>query len=72
MLAPATVEDHLTLGLEYKFNEDYWLSVNYMHAFLNTIKGPTAFGVGGATVTGSNASIAMEQDSLGATLSIRF
>lgn len=72
MLAPATVEDHLTLGAEYKFNEDFWLSVNYMHAFLNTIKGPTAFGVGGATVTGSNASIAMEQDSLGATLSIRF
>ena len=72
MLAPATVEDHLTLGAEYKFNEDYWLSVSYMHAFLNTIKGPTAFGQGGATVTGSNASIAMEQDSLGATLSIRF
>ena len=72
LLAPATVEHHLTLGAEYKFNEDYWLSVNYMHAFLNTIKGPTAFGVGGATVTGSNASIAMEQDTLGATLSIRF
>ena len=72
MLAPATVEKHLTLGAEYKFNEDYWLSVNYMHAFQNTIKGPTAFGVGGATVTGSNASIAMVQDSLGATLSIRF
>ena len=72
MLAPATVEDHLTLGVEYKFNEDFWLSINYMHAFLNTIKGPTAFGSGGAIVTGSNASIAMEQDSLGATLSIRF
>ena len=72
LMAPATVEDHLTLGIEYKFNEDYWLSVNYMHAFLKTIKGPTAFGVGGATVTGSNASIAMEQDTLGATLSIRF
>ena len=72
MLAPATVEQHLTLGVEYKFNEDYWLSVNYMHAFLNTIKGPTAFGQGGAIVTGSNASIAMYQDTLGATLSIRF
>ncbi|MDH5710883.1 MAG: outer membrane protein transport protein [Gammaproteobacteria bacterium] len=72
MLAPATIEKHITLGFEYKFNEDYWLSVNYMHAFLNTIKGPTAFGVGGATVTGSNASIAMYQDALGATLSIRF
>ena len=73
MLAPATVEHHLTLGAEYKFNEDYWLSVNYMHAFLNTIKGPTVFSpVSGAVVTGSNASIAMVQDTLGATLSIRF
>ena len=72
LLAPATVEDHLTMGAEYKFNDDYWLSVNYMHAFLNTIKGPTAFGVGGAKVTGSNASIAMKQDTIGATLGIRF
>lgn len=72
MLAPATPEWHLTLGAEYIFNQDYVLSVNYMHAFLNTIKGPTAFGPGGAVVTGSNASIAMEQDSLGATLAIKF
>ena len=72
MLAPATVEKHITLGAEYKFNEDYWLSVNYMHAFLNTIKGPTAFGSGGAPVVGTNAAISMYQDTLGATLSIRF
>lgn len=72
MLAPAVVEHHFTIGAEYKFTEDYWLSVNYMHAFLKTVKGPTAFGVGGATVEGSNASIAMEQDAVGATLSIRF
>lgn len=72
MLAPATPEKHITIGAEYNFNPDYTLSVNYMHAFLNTIKGPTAFGVGGAIVTGHNASIAMEQDSLGAALTIKF
>jgi len=72
MLAPATVEDHLTLGAEYKFNKDFWLSVSYVHAFLKTIKGPTVFPVGTAGITGSNAAIAMKQDSLGATLSIRF
>ncbi len=72
LLAPATVEKHFTIGAEYKFNKDYELSVNYMHAFRNTITGPTAFGVGGATVTGSNAAISMYQDTLGATLAIKF
>lgn len=72
MLAPATPEHHLTVGAEYIIDKDYTLSVNYMHAFLNTIKGPTAFAPGGATVDGSNAAIAMYQDSLGATLEIKF
>ena len=72
MLAPATPELHLTLGASYIFNEEYTLSVNYVHAFLNTIKGPTAFGPGGAIVEGSNASIAMKQNTLGATLAIKF
>lgn len=72
MLAPATVEHHITLGAEYIFSKDYVLAVNYMHAFLNTIEGPTAFGPGGATVTGANAAIGMYQDSFGATLDIKF
>lgn len=72
MLAPATPEHHLTLGGGYFFTEDVILDFNLMIAFLNTIKGPTAFGPGGAYVTGSNASIAMRQYSLGATLGIKF
>ncbi len=71
MLAPATPELHLTLGASYIFSEYYTLSVNYVHAFLNTIKGPTMFGPGGI-VDGSNASIAMSQNTLGATLAIKF
>ena len=72
MLAPATPEHHLTLGAGYAFNEDWRLDMNFMYAFNNTIKGPTAFGRGGAIVTGSNASIAMKQYSLGATLGVKF
>ncbi len=72
MLAPATPEHHLTLGGGYFFTEDVVLDYNLMIAFLNTIKGPTAFGPGGAPVTGSNASIAMGQYSIGATLGIKF
>ena len=72
MLAPATPEHHLTLGGGYFFTENVTLDANLMIAFLNTIKGPTAFGPGGAPVSGSNASIAMRQFSLGATLGIKF
>ena len=72
MLAPATPEHHLTFGGGYYFTEDVVLDANVMIAFLNTIKGPTAFGPGGAYVTGSNASIAMGQYSIGATLGIKF
>jgi long-chain fatty acid transport protein len=72
MLAPATPEHHLTFGGGYFFTEDVTLDANVMIAFINTIKGPTAFGPGGAPVSGTNASIAMGQYSIGATLGIKF
>lgn len=72
MLAPATPEHHLTFGGGYRINDEISLDANVMIAFLNTIKGPTAFGPGGSPVDGSNASIAMGQYSLGATLGIKF
>ncbi|MFK5948348.1 MAG: outer membrane protein transport protein [Methylococcales bacterium] len=72
MLAPATPELHATIGMSWVYNDTYEFSMNYMHAFLNTIKGPTVFGPGGAIVEGSNASIAMEQNSLGFGLAINF
>lgn len=72
MLAPATPEHHLTFGGGYFFTEDVTLDANVMIAFVNTIKGPTPFGPGGAQVEGSNASIAMGQYSFGATLGIKF
>jgi long-chain fatty acid transport protein len=74
MLAPATPEHHLTFGGGYLFTENVSLDANVMIAFINTIKGPTAFSpTGGPVAPGStNASIAMGQYSLGATLGIKF
>jgi long-chain fatty acid transport protein len=72
MLAPATPEHHLTLGGGYNFTENMILDVNLMIAFLETIKGPTAFGPGGANVTGTNASIAMGQYGIGAMFGMKF
>ena len=44
MLAPATVEHHATLGISYRPSKTIEWSLNAMHAFENTIKGPSAFG----------------------------
>lgn len=71
-LAPATPEHHLTLGAGYKIAEGWDLDMNFVYAFNNTIKGPTRYGIGGAVVTGANASISMRQITLGATLGIKF
>jgi len=65
MLAPATVEQHATLGISYRPSKSIEWSMNYMHAFKNTIKGPTAFGPTGAPVVGSNGAISMQIDSVG-------
>jgi len=72
MLAPATPEHHFTVGAGWALATDWQLDFNFMYALNNTIKGPTAFGQGGAIVEGSNASIAMKQYSLGASLGIKF
>ncbi len=61
-LAPATVEDHLTLGLTWALSPTRELTFSYMHAFENTINGrnsiPPNFG-------GGEANIKMYQDSFG-------
>ncbi|WP_037376046.1 OmpP1/FadL family transporter, partial [Sedimenticola selenatireducens] len=62
MLAPATVEDHLTLGATWVLDNGSELTFSYMHAFENSVKGsgsiPAAFGSG-------EADLKMYQDSIG-------
>ena len=74
LLAPATVEHHITGGATYNWNKDIELSFSVVYAPKETITGPTAFppppGVG--VVEGSNAAITMEQLSLGAALGWKF
>lgn len=74
-LAPATVEKHITLGATWTLENKDELSVGFMHAFKNTIKGPTPFpplAAGGAPVDGSNASISMSQTSLSIAYGLKF
>jgi long-chain fatty acid transport protein len=62
ILAPAVVQDHLTLGLTWKPNPTGELSVAYTHGFRKTIDGsnsiPPSFG-------GGNANIRLEENLLG-------
>jgi len=74
MLAPATVKKHITLGLSYRPNPSMEWSVNYMHAFKETIKGPTNFPPpenGGQPVIGSNAAISMYINSIGVSFAFK-
>lgn len=71
LLAPATVEWHLTLGASYRPSPNIEWSFNYMHAFENTIKGPTAFGPTGSPVVGENAALSMKQNSLGVSFAFK-
>jgi len=74
MLAPAVVENHLTFGASYQINPSMELSVSYVHAFENTVTGQSPFQPLGADPANpvDNASLVMEQNSVGATLGITF
>jgi long-chain fatty acid transport protein len=62
VLAPATVEDHLTLGATWTLKNKQEITFHYMHAFEKKIKGsnsvPAGFG-------GGEADIKMYQDAFG-------
>ena len=62
ILAPGVVENHLTLGATKTLANGAELTVMYMHAFENTVKGsgsisPTLFGGGEADITMSQNAI---------------
>ena len=74
MLAPATPEHHLTLGVGYEINETFVVDGSFVYAFSNKITGPTTFPPGNTVgAPGStNASLDMVQLSIGGALGIRF
>jgi len=67
-LAPATVQHHVTFGASYRPNRNIEWSANFMHAFKNTIKGPSAFGPTGDPTVDANVNsvaISMQQTAVG-------
>jgi long-chain fatty acid transport protein len=69
ILAPAVVEDHLTVGGTYTLPNGSQLSFYYFHAFENKVRGknsiPAAFG-------GGEADIKMSQDAMGLSYGFNF
>ena len=64
VLAPAVVEDHATLGFEYKLNDKSSLIGSYVHTFDNTVK---------ADITQQQAfDLNMGQDAIGIGYSKKF
>ena len=56
-LTPAVVEDHLSLGFEYKLSKNSALTGSYTHTFSNEVKGDVALG--------QQFDISMDQDAAG-------
>lgn len=73
VLAPATVEDHLTLGVDWKLSNNSNVTVQYMHAFENEIKGTLVPGSIIPRPTGAAvADLKMKQDSIGVAYTKKF
>ena len=58
IIAPGVVKDHATLGVTYLTNAGDELTVSYMHAFENSVSGPSL-------VFGGTETIKMYQNSIG-------
>lgn len=69
ILAPATVEDHLTLGATWRLASGGEVTFAYMHAFEETVKGSGSIPVGFA---GGNANLKMYEDSFGVSYGVKF
>ena len=71
LLAPAVVENHLTLGLTRKLDTNSEITVHYMHAFNKEVTGVAA----GASATDGTAAVSalkMNQNEIGVQYSWKF
>jgi long-chain fatty acid transport protein len=72
IIAPGVVEKHLTLGLTYRTSGGDELTLAYMHAFSNTVTGPSAITTFAGGANFGTESLKMHQDSFGISWGWKF
>lgn len=65
ILAPGVIEDHVALGFTYKRKSGGELTMYYMHAFENSVTGPSLLSNFTAPASSGNETIKMYQNSFG-------
>lgn len=68
LLAPASVEHHVTMGATYQIDADTEINVSYIHAFKNEQAGPTYISDDGSNY----GRLQMSQDALGGSFSMKY
>jgi long-chain fatty acid transport protein len=72
IIAPGVIQNHITLGLSYNMPDKSSITVAYMHAFDNSVTGPSLFNAVLGPGAGGNETISMYQNSLGIAWGKRF
>jgi long-chain fatty acid transport protein len=72
ILAPAVVEDHVTLGGTWTLENKHELTFAYMHAFEKKVKGSGSIPGGPGGLGGGEANLKMSEDSFGVAYGIKF
>lgn len=72
ILAPAVVQDHVTLGFSYALSADTEITGAFMHAYGNSVSGASLFNAILGPGAGGTETISMRQNSLGFAVSKRF
>lgn len=73
LLAPAVIEDHITLGMTYAMDKNSEFTVSYAHAFENSVSGASLFTAMSPYSTSSGTeTIKMSQDTIGVAYSKKF
>lgn len=73
-IAPGVVKNHLTLGFTYNLSKDSELTMSYMHAFKESVKGSSLYNtwLPGFGMSGGTEKIQMYQNSLGIAYGMKF
>jgi long-chain fatty acid transport protein len=72
IIAPGVVKNHLTLGFTYNVSKDSELTMSYMHAFKESVRGARLYNNWVGPGAAGNEKIQMHQNALGIAYGLKF